>query len=171
MIRRLISRKLDSAESELGASLDYLRHILRISLPAFFKFTKIMPLANYRKLLPPGPYHVARLVATRDEDCGTCLQIEVHQARKAGLAPEHLRSAVAGRPEELPEELADVYCFTEAVVTASYTEGELRQRLRSRYGEEGLIELAYAIAACRIFPVTKRALGYATSCANVEIEV
>lgn len=44
-------------------------------------------------------------------------------------------------------------------------------RLRERYGEEGLVELALAIASARVFPVTKRALGYALSCSKVEVRV
>lgn len=47
----------------------------------------------------------------------------------------------------------------------------MRALLNSRYGEEGLVELALGIAAARVFPVTKRAFGYATSCALVEIQV
>ena len=61
MIRRLILLKLAAEEKHLGESLDYARHILRVSLRAFLKFIKVMPLAQYRRVLPPGPYHVARL--------------------------------------------------------------------------------------------------------------
>ena len=39
------------------------------------------------------------------------------------------------------------------------------------YGDRGLVELALAIASCRVFPITKRALGYGTSCAAVTIEL
>jgi hypothetical protein len=57
------------------------------------------------------------------------------------------------------------------VVEASGNEEELRQRIRQRYGNEGLVEMALGIAAARVFPVTKRALGFATSCALVEVRV
>jgi alkylhydroperoxidase family enzyme len=171
MIRQLILKRLDAAEKELGVPADYLRHIVQTSLRAFFKFIKIMPLAQYRRVLPAGPYHVARIVATRDEDCGTCVQIEVNLARKAGVPADVLRAVLDRRPENLPEELADAYYFSEAVVQATWQEDPWRERIRQRYGEEALIELALAIAACRVFPITKRALGYATSCARVEVQV
>lgn len=171
MIRQLILRRLAAEEKQLGASLDYMRHILSVSLGAFFKFVKIFPLASYRRALPAAPCHVARLVATRDADCGTCLQIEVNLARKAGVPVEVLRAALDARPELLSEELADVYRFAEAVVKATYDEGPLRERLRSRYGERGLVEVAMAMAACRVFPIAKRALGYAVSCQRVDVEV
>jgi hypothetical protein len=36
---------------------------------------------------------------------------------------------------------------------------------------EGLVELALAIASARVFPIAKRALGYATSCTLVDAKV
>lgn len=169
MLRWLIHKRLAAAEQELGASVDYLRHILRVSLGAFFKFVKVMPLAEYRRSLPAAPYHVARLVATRHEDCGPCVQIEVHLAKKAGVSAPILQAVLAAHPDALPEDLAAVYRFAEAVVTRSGEEDPLREQMRRHYGEAGLVELALAIAICRVFPTTKRALGYATSCSQVAI--
>ncbi len=171
MIRYLILKQLDKEERSLGESVDYVRHILRSSLPAFFKFALFTPLAQHRRKLPATPYRVARIVATQDEDCGTCVQIEVNLARKDGVPGDLILAVLNNRPEDLTPELAEVYRFTKAVVEASGEDGELRQRIRERYGEEGLVELALGIAAARVFPVTKRALGYATSCALVEVKV
>ena len=171
MIRRLIRTQLDATERKLGESLDYLRHVLRVSLRAFFKFGLFMPLAEHRRVLAPAPYRVARLVATRDEDCGACVQIEVNLAVAEGVDPDVLRATVQARPDDLPEELGEVYRFAESVARADGAEAAPRERVRARYGEEGLVELALAIAAARVFPVTKRALGYATSCRDVEIDV
>jgi len=171
MIRYLIGKQLDREERSLGESVDYVRHILRSSLPAFFKFALFTPLAQHRRKLPPTPYRVARIVATQDEDCGTCVQIEVNLAREDGVSSDVIRAVLSNRPEDLTPELAEVYRFTKAVVEASLEEGDLRQRIRERYGEAGLVELALGMAAARVFPVTKRALGFATSCALVEIKV
>ena len=170
MLRPLIRSRLKVDERRLGGSLEYLRHILRVSLRSFFKFIRIVPLAKYRRTLPPGPYHVARIVATRDEDCGTCVQMAVNLAKQDGVATAHLRSVLDRKPENLPDDLADAYRFAEGVVTASGAENDLRQKIRERHGEEALVELAFAIAACRVFPITKRALGYAVSCSDVQIE-
>lgn len=99
------------------------------------------------------------------------MQIEVNLALKAGLERDPLRSVLERAPERLPSELAAVDRFAEAVVTATQTEGGLRGRLRQRYGEEALVELALAIATCRAFPIIKRALGYGRSCAAVPIRL
>src|SRR6266481_4264931 len=109
MLRWLIGKRLAVAEKDLGASLDYIRHILSVSPAAFFKFARVMPLAEYRKALPAAPCHVARLVATRHEDCGACVQIEINLAKKDGVSPEVLRAVLAGEPSALPDDLAETY--------------------------------------------------------------
>lgn len=172
MLRWLILRKLGAEERKLGASLDYVRHIVqRARLGAFFRFARILPLASYRRALPAAACHVARLAAVRHADCGTCLQIEVRTARREGVPADVVTSAARGDPVGLPGDLADVYRFATAVVTASGGEDALRETLRVRYGEEALVELALAIASCRVFPEVKRALGFAKSCALVPLEI
>ncbi|NNF56833.1 MAG: hypothetical protein HKN04_01190 [Rhodothermaceae bacterium] len=171
MLRRLAEPGLRNAERDLGASLDYLRHMADVAPGAFLKFSLVTPLSRHRKALPPAPYHVARITAVRHEDCGTCVQMEVNLARQAGVAPDVLRVAALGSPEELPEDLREVAVFALAVVTASEDMETLRVRLLERYGAAGLVELALGIATCRVFPATKRALGYATACHLVQIDV
>jgi alkylhydroperoxidase family enzyme len=169
MIRALILRQIARAEKELGESLDYVRHIARVSLPAFLRFSRFIAVARYRRRLPLEPYHLARLVATRSEDCGTCLQIEVNLARRAGLSDDVLRAVLRRSPEDLPTQLGQVYRFTQAMVRAGEEEEGLREAIVRAYGEEGLVELALAIAACRAFPITERVLGHAVSCQDVVI--
>jgi len=170
MIRRLVLKRLDAMEKTLGESVEYMRHVVRISLRAFLKFAFFTPLAAHGRKLPMNLYHVACFVATRHEDCGTCVQITINMARRDRVPDDVLRSLIAVRPEELPGDAQDVYQFTEAVVNLDEEKAApLRERLRARWGEEALIELSFAIAAARVFPTVKRGLGYATSCALIEI--
>jgi alkylhydroperoxidase family enzyme len=171
VLRRLILARIAAAEKDLGVPLEYCRFILRVSLRASFKFAKFLAVDEYRRVLPPGPCYVARIVATRHEDCGTCVQIAVNQAKKAGVPAELLRAVLDGKLDGLPEELREAYRFAEAVLTASDEENAWRERIRLRYGDEGLIEMALAIASCRVFPIIKRALGYAVSCSAVAVRV
>ncbi len=171
MLRAFIENRISAAEHRLGVPADYMRHMLRVSLRAFLKFTKIMPLAEYRRVLPSEPFHVARIVATREEDCGTCLQIEINLAKRDKVGPALIRLAVNGRPEDMPEHLADVYRFAEAVVKRTGEEDTYRERMVELYGDEGLVELAMAISICRVFPTMKRALGYAKSCSAVNVHL
>jgi alkylhydroperoxidase family enzyme len=171
MLRWLLRRRLDTEEKKIGESVDYLRHVVDVSPAALLRFASITPFANSRKSLPKDAWFVAQIVALRHEDCGTCLQIGVNLARQDGVDRALLRAALDGDAGKLPAELADVARFTKAVVTASGEDGEVRETLRKRYGERGLIELSYAIASSRIPPTVKRALGYAKSCSVVRVEV
>jgi alkylhydroperoxidase family enzyme len=171
MMRSVVLKQIAAEERTLGESLDYVRHILRTSFRAFLKFMLFMPLSRHRRVLPAAPYHVARIVATRDADCGTCVQIEVNLARRDGIPPETIRAVLDERPDALPDDLADAYRFTAGVVGATGDEDATRERIRQRYGEEGLVEIGLAIASARVFPITKRALGYARACALVDIKI
>lgn len=171
LLQRLILSRITAAENVLGVPLDYCRFMIRVSLRAFFKFAKFLAVDEYRRVLPPGPCYVARIVATRHADCGTCVQIAVNQAKKAGVSAELLRAVLDGNLDALPEEQREAYCFAEAVLTANGEQDAWRERIRLRYGDEGLIEMALAIASCRVFPITKRALGYAVSCSAVTVRV
>jgi alkylhydroperoxidase family enzyme len=171
MIRKFIRRKLDTSERELGASVEYMRYILDASLPAFLRFTKIFAISNYRGQLPADAYHVARVVAARGEDCGTCVQIEVNLGLKSRLPPEVLQAVINRAPERLPERLQLVYGFVEAVIENTGADLDLREQVVKTYGQEGLVELSLAIGASRFLPVVKRTLGYGTACSQVEIEV
>jgi alkylhydroperoxidase family enzyme len=171
MLRRLILSRIAAAEKALGVPLDYCRFMVRVSLRASFKFAKFLAVDEYRRILPPGPCYVARIVAVRHEDCGTCVQIAVNQAKKAGVPAEQLRAVLESDLDRLPDELRDAYCFAEAVVTLNDQEEAWRERIRQRYGDEGLIEMALAIASSRTFPTVKRALGYAVHCSEVAVRV
>lgn len=171
MLRWFLHRRLDTEERKLGESVDYLRHVLDVSPAAFLRFCSILPLANCRKALPKDAWYVAQIAAVQHEDCGTCLQITVNLARREGVDAALLRCALEGNCDEMTQEMADVLRFAKSVVTASDEGDALRATLRKRYGERGLIELAYAIAASRIPPTVKRSLGYAKTCSLTPVAV
>ncbi len=171
MLRQLIHRILNREERKLGESVDYLHYVADVSPAAFFRFCSIMPFANSRKALPKDAWFMAQVVAAQDADCGPCLQITLNLARHSDVDPTLLRAALDGRCHDMSPEMADVYQFAKAVVTSSGEDETLRETLRKRYGDRGLIELAYAIASSRIPPMVKRVLGYAKSCSATPVEV
>jgi hypothetical protein len=171
MLRWLIKRKLNAEEKKLGESVEYIRHIVDVSPGMFFRFASIMPFANSRKVLPRDAWFVASIAALQHEDCGTCLQIGVNLARQSGVDSNLIRAVLNGDYAAMPPDLADVIHFTQSVVSANEGDDALRETLRQRYGERGMIELSYAIASSRIPPTVKRALGYAKSCSLVPVQV
>jgi alkylhydroperoxidase family enzyme len=171
LLLRLIEPRIRAQERRLGASLDYLRDLLRVSGSAFLKFTLVTPVSGHRRVLPADAYSAARIAVVREADCGTCLQIEVNLAREAGVPAELARALLQGQPDDLPAHLREVVAFALAVTNAQGTEERWRAGLLQRYGEEGLAELSLAIAMARVFPTVKRGLGHATSCSAVHLEL
>jgi alkylhydroperoxidase family enzyme len=171
MLGFLVRRKIRSAEKRLGEPLDYMREMYDHAPDAFWQFVKFAKVASYRNKLPAAPFHVARLVAVRYQDCGPCVQTCVNLAKEDGVESGVLHAALAGSIEELPETLRDVYRFAEAVVARTGEEEVYRESLRKVFGEEAMIELALAIATCQVFPLLKRGLGHARSCSLVKVAV
>lgn len=164
LLRLLIEQRLKRAEVEFDTSLSYFRKIARTSLPHFLMFMTITPASRFRKVLKAEPYHVARIATARHEGCGSCLQMEVALANKAGVGKALTRAAAEGNTHQLSPELAQVYAFSEAVLRRLDTEPKLRDAVLHLYGEEGLVELSMAISLCRTFPILKRAMGFTVPC-------
>ena len=169
MLRWIFRRKLDAEEKKLGESMDYLRHIVAVSPSAFMRFASIMPFANSRRVLPKNIWYAAQLITLQHEDCGPCLQITVNLAQRDGVDGTVIRAILDRDRDGLTPEFADVCDFAQAIANKDVDADALRETLRKRYGDRGLIELSYAIAAGRIPPTVKRVLGYARSCQDVTI--
>ncbi|HET6324079.1 MAG TPA: hypothetical protein VFG04_05220 [Planctomycetaceae bacterium] len=170
LIQRFIFSRLDAFEKYSRVSADYCRWMANVSPRVFFKFGKLGKLAHYRHALPADASAVAHLVAARSEDCGPCVQISVNFALHDGVSKDIVRAVLDRQPDRLPPKLADVYRFADSVVSGG-DDDALRERVRSHYGDEALIEMGLAMAVGRTFPVVKRTIGYAKSCSLVKIEV
>lgn len=170
MYRTLTDFLIRSMEDELDASLDYLRTIAEESGGAFFKFLLFAPMSEHREAVPPEAAAIARIVSTRAEDCGTCVQIGVNTARKNGVPRSVVEAALTDEPEDLSEPLSDVYRFVRAVVRREDSKADrYRTRVRNAYGRAGLVDLALAIGTAQVFPLVKRTLGESDACRLVEL--
>lgn len=169
MLRWLINKRLNTEEKNLGESMDYLRYINEKSPFAMLRFAAIAPFANSRKVLSADAWYAAQLVALQHEDCGPCVQIGVNLARKNGVAASLIKCVLSGNWSTLTPELTAICQFTRDAVADKVASEELREAIIDRYSEQGLIELAYAIASAAIPPTVKRVLGYSRSCSVVEI--
>ncbi|MDH4047887.1 MAG: hypothetical protein OEW68_08820 [Gammaproteobacteria bacterium] len=169
MLRWIINKRLDAEEDKLGESMDYLRYVNGKSPAAMLRFAAIVPFANSRKTLPADAWYAAQIVALQHADCGPCLQIGVSLARKDGVDVSIIEHILSGNWSALPPQLTTICQFTKDAVADKFASDELRQQIIDQYGEKGLIELAFAIAAAAIPPTVKRVLGFSRSCSAVEI--
>lgn len=173
MLKRSILAGLGRAEKRLGlpGSMDYMREVVRGSTPLFLKFSLFLPLAAHRRRLPRDAYHAARITASRHQDCGTCVEVEVAEGLLGGVGAGLLQAVADGRVEALDEVPALAARFARAVCEQDADLDELREKVRARWGAEGVAELAFAVASAQLFPVAKRALGHARSCSAAPLRV
>jgi alkylhydroperoxidase family enzyme len=171
MLNWIINRQLDSLERSLGASVDYLRHLARMSNSAFFKFMGFVPMAAHHGGTPRRMLFAARFLATQREDCGTCVQIVVNQAIRENVSVEIIQALIDDDPSGLDQETRLVVEFTRAVLDNTDDQERLREELRASTGERAIVDLSLAIASARVFPMLKRSLGYAVSCQKVNLRI
>jgi hypothetical protein len=60
--------------------------------------------------------------------------------------------------------------FARATLARSEAADPLREQILRRFGERGLVSLAFALTAARIFPTLKYALGHGQSCQRVQVQ-
>jgi hypothetical protein len=170
-VRTLLHRAVNKLEAALGVETEHMHFIIDTSVGAFVSLLVFMKLATRRRTLPAAALHIARVVATRSVDCGTCVQFNVNVALQEGARPEWIVAALERRPEALPPELREVYEFTERLLQHTYQEDSQREAIRARYGDQGLVDLALGIASAQTMTLTKQALGFAKSCSKVVVTV
>ena len=56
-----------------------------------------------------------------------------------------------------------------AVATNADTTLPLVEQARKRYGERGLVSLAFSVTSARMFPTLKRGLGHGAVCSRVVV--
>jgi AhpD family alkylhydroperoxidase len=162
---------IDALENRFGVSMDYARHILSVAPGVLDRLALLIPVIRYRRVLPAAVTHFVQMGAALAEDCGPCVQIGVNEALRAGVDPAHLRLALEGREDDLPEELRDALCFGRAVAERRADLTDLRDRLRARWGEAGVIEASLAVATAQLYPVLKRGMGFARSVGEYGVTV
>ena len=103
------------------------------------------------------------------EDCGPCTQLGIDMAERGGVDPAVLRAIVARDFAAMPDEVALVVRFTEATLRHAPEADELREEVVRRFGKRGLVSLAFAMLAGRMYPTVKYALGHGHACMRLTI--
>jgi alkylhydroperoxidase family enzyme len=170
MLSWLIERQLQNIEQSFDYDLSYARAILAADRRAFLAFAKVKALTRYRRDVPLDVRSAVGLVATLAEDCGPCTQLGVAMALREGVPPETLSAVLRADDAALPEPVRLGVSYARAVLARSARAEPLREEIVRRFGQRGLVSLAFAITAARIFPTLKYALGYGVACQRVVVQ-
>jgi hypothetical protein len=169
MLSWLIRRKIDAFENEFSYDMEYARDLLDTSLEAMMLFHKVTGLRDYRRDLPKDAWHAAKLVATRAEDCGPCVQLVATIAERDGQSPQMIAAVLGGQLDDLSDDVRLSVDFTRAVLARDPKADVLRGEVLDRFGRLGLVSIAFAILSSRFYPTLKYALGYGHACSVVHV--
>jgi hypothetical protein len=170
MIGWLMRKRIRKFEQDFDYDMSYAREMFEASPRAFFRFARVSGLAAHREGVPIEAWYAAKLVATLSEDCGPCTQLVVTMAERDGVNPATLRAIVAGDEAAISADAALGFHFAKTVLERDLAEGErLRREVVGRWGRKALVSLALTIAASRIFPTVKYALGHGQACSRVRV--
>jgi hypothetical protein len=163
MLRAYVRRSLKAFERRYAYDTNYMQAMVDLDLRGLLRIRGVTKFAGYRFGLPPGPYFAAKLVATQAADCGACLRLVIDMAAEEGVRPEDLAAILHPGPSD--PDLLLAADFARAVLRQAPELPDLADEVTARWGERGRLGLAGAIAVGQFFPIFKRGLGHAGSCA------
>ena len=169
MLKWLIRGRLAAFEKQYGYDLSYARDLLAWDTGAFLAFARIQKMGAYRKGAPVAAWFAAKLVGTLAEDCGPCTQLVVTMALRENIDPTLISAVLRGDDEALSEDLWLGVRFARASLAHSPEADALRETVVAKWGERGLISLAFALTLSRVYPTLKYALGHGKACQHVVV--
>jgi hypothetical protein len=169
MLKWLIRNRVAAFEKLYGYDMSYARDLLAWDTGAFLAFAKTQKMGAYRKGVPVAPWHAVKLVGTMAEDCGPCTQLVVTMAIKDKVEPAVLSAVLRGDDQAMPEDVALAVAFARASLAHSPDADDLRETIVAKWGERGLISIAFALTLSRVYPTLKYALGHGKACQRVVV--
>lgn len=162
-------RQMAAFEKKYGYDIGYGRDLLTFSRAGFWKFARLMPMAQHCEGVPKAAWHAAKIVGTRSEDCGPCVQLVVDMAREDGMPDDLVRAVLQDDLAAMDPDTALGYRYARAVVGHDAEAMTLRDEIVQRFGPPALASLALALTASRMFPMIKTALGHGRACLRVKV--
>ena len=169
MIRYFINKVLLGFKKRYDYDVAYQQLILNSDLAAFLKFTAFQTMASHTGDLPSEILYATRLRTILSEDCGPCAQLVVNMALEANVSGELITAIIENDLEQLDAKTALVIEYTDKVLSRDIDSEPLRDRIRTLWGERGVIAISLAISTYRIYPTLKYALGYAKTCSQIKV--
>jgi hypothetical protein len=169
MIKWFLRRWIDKFERTWSYDTSYLLDILDADPRALMLFSKAAGIGTYRKDVPLAAHCAAGIVAVMAEDCGPCTQLGIDMAQRAGVDPAILRVVVARDLRDVPEDVVLTVRFVETSLRHAPEADDLREEVLRRFGKRGLVSLAFAMTAARLYPTVKYAMGPGHACMRLTI--
>jgi hypothetical protein len=167
MVKWLMGRWIRRFERLWNYDASYLREMLDASPRAAWLFSRATSLGRYRRDIPIEAWSIAGIMAVRQEDCGPCTQLGVSIAERSGVHPEVLRAVLRDDPDAMPADAALVWRFTRATLAHDEAADRYREAIVQKWGPRAIVSLACAMAAARLYPTVKYAMGHGKACTRI----
>ncbi len=169
MIRLLAHRWLRAFSRRYDYDTAYMARMLESGPSVLLKYGALNLLASHRRGIPRAPWWTARIRAALWEDCGPCVQLVCNMALEDGLEPAVVAGIASADMAALDDDCALALRFTEAVLARAPDAEPMREQVRLRWGDDGLISLALTVSTTRVYPCVKHILGHGRACTRVQI--
>jgi hypothetical protein len=169
MLSWWMSRQIDRFEQDFDYDMAYGRDLLATSTRAAMLFFRATAIGKYREGVSKDAWYAAKLVVSRDEDCGPCTQLNATLAERDGVPEEVVRAVLRKDFDGMPDDVVLSVRFTNAVLRRDPAANELRAAVVERFGRHGLVSLSFAMIAARMYPILKYALGHGHACSVVHV--
>lgn len=170
MIRYALNKVLLKFQGRYNYDVRYQQDILKADLSAFLKFMGFQSMAAHSGRLPAVPLYAARIRAIIWDDCGPCTQLVVDMALEEKVDAKIVQAIIDRDFLSLPEDIACVVKFTDFVLAHNPEADDLREKILALWGDQGLIAIAIAVSAYRVYPTLKYALGYGSACNRIQVD-
>ncbi|GLQ32571.1 hypothetical protein [Litoribrevibacter albus] len=162
-------QQLTDFENHYQYDAQYLKDMLTLAYSSYEKFAGFQPMASHRDLLPLEAFWVAKVAGMQTEDCGGCLELTIKMAKEQGVSSDILNAALKGG-QALPEALQVVYQYARQVAGQGQVDQEVMDAISESFSKGQLLEFGVIIAATKVFPTVKRAVGMKEACALISVD-
>jgi len=170
MIRTIMAAGIGQFEKRYDYDATYIRDLLAASPKALKAFNGVRTLASFHEGAPAAALAAAGLVGVMAEDCGPCVQIGVKIAEESGVSAGVLRGILSGDHALMGPDASLAWRFARASLARDLEAADpLRDEVLERWGAKGLAAIALAMAAARVYPTIKYAMGHGKACSRVQV--
>lgn len=169
MIKWIFNKMLVSMQTRYDYDVRYMQDVLNVGSLTFLKYMGFQTMATHCGNLSDELLYAVRLRAIIEDDCGPCTQLVVNMALEAGICASLIASIINNELSDLPEEIAQVCNFTNLVIARSPEAEDIKEQVVAKWGQQGLITIAFAISSYRVFPALKYTLGYGATCQRIQV--
>jgi hypothetical protein len=168
MFKAYLHRYLRGFEKRYSYDATYMHELTDTSTGAFVRYM-IMQTAGgeYRGDAPRDAWFASGIAGALFEDCGPCVQISTDMAVEGGMPAQTIRALLSGTPTDPVAQLG--FDYGRALLNGSENLDDLREAIKTKWGEKALIALSLRAMTARNFPVLKRAMGHAKTCQRVRV--